>query len=73
MIVVICAQQVIGSIVKFAHDETFLTSNISPQKHDFNSGIWNRLEQKTRYWASKYNGVFVVSGGVSKRKYENHW
>lgn len=51
---------------QFAHDETFLTSNISPQKHDFNSGIWNRLEQKTRYWASKYDGVFVVTGGVLK-------
>lgn len=49
---------------KEAHDETFLTSNISPQNHDFNAGIWNRLEQKTRYWASKYDGVFVVSGGV---------
>ncbi|WP_452221665.1 DNA/RNA non-specific endonuclease [Lacinutrix salivirga] len=49
---------------KEAHDETFLTSNISPQNHDFNAGLWNRLEQKTRYWASKYDGVFVVSGGV---------
>ena len=49
---------------QFAHDETFLTSNISPQKHDFNSGVWNRLEQKTRYWARKYDGVFVVSGGI---------
>lgn len=51
---------------KQAHDETFLTSNISPQKHPFNAGVWNRLEQKTRYWASKYNGVFVVTGGVLK-------
>lgn len=49
---------------KAAHDETFLTSNISPQRHDFNSGIWNTLEQKVRYWANKYDGVFVVSGGV---------
>lgn len=32
------------------YNETFLTSNISPQKHEFNAGIWNRLEQKTRYW-----------------------
>ncbi|MCT8340550.1 DNA/RNA non-specific endonuclease [Flavobacteriaceae bacterium TK19130] len=47
-----------------AFHETFLTSNISPQNHDFNSGIWNRLEQKVRYWAEKYDGVFVVSGGV---------
>ncbi len=51
---------------KAAHDETFLTSNISPQEHEFNAGIWNRLEQKTRYWASKYDGVFVVTGGVLK-------
>ncbi|WP_034043391.1 DNA/RNA non-specific endonuclease [Wocania ichthyoenteri] len=51
-----------------AHDETFLTSNISPQKHDFNSGIWNTLEQKVRYWASKYNGVFIVTGGVLNGK-----
>ncbi|GAA4887826.1 DNA/RNA non-specific endonuclease [Flaviramulus aquimarinus] len=51
---------------KSAHDETFLTSNISPQEHQFNSGIWNTLEQKVRYWARKYDGVFVVTGGVLK-------
>lgn len=51
---------------KAAHDETFLTSNISPQTHEFNSGVWNRLEQKVRYWANKYDGVFVVAGGVLK-------
>ncbi|RFN59655.1 DNA/RNA non-specific endonuclease [Marixanthomonas ophiurae] len=49
-----------------AYHETFLTSNISPQNHDFNAGIWNRLEQKTRYWAKKYNGIYVVTGGVLK-------
>ncbi len=47
-----------------AYKETFFTSNISPQKHDFNSGIWNRLEEKTRYWAEKYNGIYVITGGV---------
>lgn len=49
---------------KNAHDETFLTSNISPQEHKFNAGIWNRLEQKVRYWAKKNNGVFVITGGI---------
>jgi endonuclease G, mitochondrial len=53
---------------KFAFDETFLTSNVSPQEHEFNSGIWNTLEQKVRYWAGKYDGVFVVTGGVLKGK-----
>jgi len=47
-----------------AFEETFLTSNISPQNHDFNAGIWNELEQKTRYWAKRYDGVYVVTGGV---------
>lgn len=51
---------------KKAYDETFLTSNISPQDRDFNAGIWNTLEQKVRYWAKKYDGVFVVTGGVLK-------
>jgi endonuclease G, mitochondrial len=49
---------------KIAFDETFYTSNISPQKHDFNEGVWNRLEQKVRYWAGKYDGIYVVTGGV---------
>ena len=51
---------------KAAHDETFLTSNISPQEHQFNAGVWNRLEQKVRYWAKKNDGIFVVTGGVLK-------
>lgn len=49
---------------KKAHDETFLTSNISPQKHKFNAGIWNDLEQKVRYWVKKENRLFVVTGPV---------
>jgi endonuclease G len=49
-----------------AYHETFLTSNISPMDHDFNAGIWNRLEQKVRYWVSRREGLFVVTGGVLK-------
>lgn len=49
-----------------AYTETFLTSNISPQDPEFNAGIWNRLEQKVRYWAEKYDGVYVVTGGILK-------
>jgi endonuclease G len=49
---------------KEAYEDTFLTSNISPQKEDFNSGIWNRLEQKTRYWAEKYEVLYVITGGI---------
>lgn len=49
-----------------AYTETFLTSNISPQDREFNAGIWNILEQKVRFWADKYDGVYVVTGGVLK-------
>ncbi|MRI01768.1 DNA/RNA non-specific endonuclease [Kriegella sp. EG-1] len=49
---------------KQAYDETFYTSNISPQDRDFNAGIWNRLEQQVRRWAKMYNHIFVVTGGV---------
>jgi len=28
------------------------------------AGVWNRLEQKVRYWAKKNDGVFVITGGV---------
>lgn len=47
-----------------AYNETFYTSNISPQNREFNAGVWNRLEQQVRQWAKKYNSVFVVTGGV---------
>jgi endonuclease G len=53
---------------KEAFDETFYTSNISPQKHDFNSGIWNTLEQKVSYWAIKYESIYVVTGGILNTK-----
>ncbi|AYN69137.1 DNA/RNA non-specific endonuclease [Euzebyella marina] len=47
-----------------AYNETFYTSNISPQDRAFNSGIWNRLEIKVRDWARQYGEIFIVTGGV---------
>lgn len=49
---------------KAAFDETFYTSNISPQLHKFNDGVWNRLEEKVRYWARKQHEVYVFTGGI---------
>ncbi|MGV9003401.1 DNA/RNA non-specific endonuclease [Flavobacterium sp.] len=51
-----------------AYQDTFLTSNIAPQQHNFNAGIWNRLEQKIRYWVEKKGNIYVVSGGVLNSK-----
>ncbi|UWX56630.1 DNA/RNA non-specific endonuclease [Maribacter litopenaei] len=47
-----------------AYNETFYTSNISPQDKDFNSRIWNRLEIQVREWAKRYGTLYVVTGGV---------
>ena len=30
-----------------AYNDTFFTSNISPQKHDFNGGVWNQIRTKS--------------------------
>ena len=47
-----------------AYNETFYTSNISPQNKDFNAGVWNRLELQVRQWAKKNGTLFIVTGGV---------
>jgi len=52
---------------EYAYNETFYTSNVSPQDNNFNGGIWNRLEQKIRYWTKKYNEVYVITGGVLEK------
>lgn len=45
-------------------DETFFMSNMSPQVHEFNAGIWEKLEAATRGWAKRYQSVYVVAGPV---------
>ncbi|MCM4166945.1 Nuclease [Arenibacter antarcticus] len=49
---------------ELAYNETFYTSNISPQQNDFNAGIWNRLEQQVRRWAKKEGPLVVITAGV---------
>lgn len=45
-------------------DESFLLSNMCPQGHDFNSGIWLDLEHEVRFWAKRDSAVCVVCGPV---------
>lgn len=47
-----------------AFKDTFFTSNVSPQLHEFNSGVWNYLEQRVRRWAKQNDGVYVITGPV---------
>lgn len=47
-----------------AMKESFYFSNMSPQKQDFNNGIWKKLEEQVREWARENEEVFVVTGPV---------
>jgi endonuclease G, mitochondrial len=44
--------------------ESFMMSNISPQKPEFNRGIWKELETAVRGWAKKEHKIIVVTGPV---------
>lgn len=46
------------------NEETFLMSNISPQKYYFNGGIWRELEENVRDWARIHHRLYIVTGPV---------
>ncbi len=47
-----------------AMKESFYMSNISPQKKDFNRGIWKKMEEQVRNWVRKHGNLYIVTGGV---------
>jgi endonuclease G len=47
-----------------AMSESFLMSNMSPQRPAFNRGIWKKLEALVRTWGSKEDRLHVVTGPV---------
>lgn len=49
---------------KRAMRECFYMSNIAPQVHEFNAGIWEALENDVRAWAKKLGEVYVAVGPV---------
>lgn len=44
--------------------ESFYLSNICPQNHNLNAGVWKSLEEKVRNWAQQYGSVYVVCGPI---------
>ncbi len=48
-------------------DESFYMSNMSPQLHELNTGIWNNIEQKVRSWSKKRGDLVIVTGPVLKK------
>ena len=50
-----------------AQDASFYLSNMCPQGHDFNAGIWLDLENQVRVWAERDSAVTIVCGPVLPR------
>jgi len=48
-----------------AQNQTFLMSNIVPQKPALNRQVWRRLEElEAESWAGKFGGVWVITGPI---------
>jgi len=47
-----------------AMKESFYYSNMSPQRPQFNRGIWKKLETLVRHWAALEDTIFIITGPV---------
>ena len=47
--------------------DSFYMSNMSPQKPDFNRGVWKKLEKEVRRYAYNEGSVFVITGPILER------
>lgn len=47
-----------------AMDESFYLSNMCPQKHAFNAGVWKVLEDNVRGWAQRDSAICIAAGPV---------
>ena len=50
-----------------AMDESFYMTNMCPQNHNLNAGVWSTLEQQCRRWAETGTTVYVACGPLLKR------
>lgn len=53
---------------KKSADESFLLSNMSPQKAGLNRQGWERLERDERIWANMYDSIYVYTGPIYKKQ-----
>lgn len=49
---------------KKAQEQSFLFTNICPQRHNLNAGAWNDVELQCRAWAKRYGDLYIVCGPV---------
>lgn len=52
-----------------AQKETFLMSNISPQRHELNAGLWKNLEMRAIHnYVPRYRELWVITGPIYKKQ-----
>ena len=44
--------------------ESFYLSNMAPQIHAFNAGIWKSLEEAERVWATDRGELYIIAGPI---------
>jgi len=49
-----------------AEEESFYLTNVTPQVHNFNAGIWAALEADERKWAILRGNVYIITGPIIK-------
>jgi DNA/RNA endonuclease G (NUC1) len=47
------------------NQHTFYCSNVTPQLHDFNGGVWEKLESAVRDWSASSDTLYVVTGCIA--------
>lgn len=47
-----------------AQEQSFLFTNICPQRHNLNTGAWNDVELQCRAWAKRYGDLYIVCGPI---------
>ena len=50
-----------------AMEDCFVMANICPQDHSLNSGAWNSLENKERFWAKRDSALVIVAGPIYEK------
>ena len=47
------------------NQHTFYCSNVTPQLHEFNGGVWEKLERAVRDWSASSDTLYVVTGCIA--------
>lgn len=58
-----CADMTFNQV---AMSETFLMSNMTPQRPSFNRGIWKVLERRVREYTIRFDSLIIITGCIFK-------